>query len=92
MPRTLEPSTTPELAAAQPELETATLRPTFSERASGLAEMVREHPKTAIAAGAIVAAGVAAAIPLARRRSNGRANGAGTTARKAPSRTAAKKK
>jgi hypothetical protein len=43
---------------------------TFADRASGLAELAREHPKTAIAAGAAVVAGMAAAaaIPLARSR------------------------
>jgi len=58
--------------------ETAAASPTLSDRAAGLAELVREHPKTAIAAGAILAAGAAAAIPLARSRSRGRANGADT--------------
>ena len=42
----------------------------LSEIRSGVAEMVREHPKTAMAAGAAVAAGIvaAAAIPAIRAR------------------------
>jgi len=63
--------------AAEAETGAGTASPTLSERAAGLAELVRDHPKTAIAAGAVLAAG-AAAIPLARARSRGRANGAGT--------------
>ena len=41
----------------------------LSDIRSGVTEMVREHPKTAAAAGAAVAAGVvaAAAIPAIRR-------------------------
>ena len=43
--------------------------PSLSERAGKIAEYARENPKTAIAAGAAVAAGVvAAAIPLVRGR------------------------
>ncbi len=55
--------------AAETETEAETGR-SFSERVAGLAELARDNPKTAIAAGAAVAAGVvaAAAIPLARRR------------------------
>ena len=59
------------------ETGTTAASPTLSERAAGLAELVRDHPKTAIAAGAVLAAG-AAAIPLARARSLSRANGADT--------------
>jgi len=55
--------------AAETETEAETGR-SFSERVAGLAELARDNPKTAIAAGAAVAAGVvaAAAIPFARRR------------------------
>lgn len=65
--------------------------------AGRLATLVREHPKTAIAAGATVAAGMAAAaaIPLVKAR-RGSANGAAppkaATPRKAPARKRAPKK
>lgn len=51
-----------------------------------LADKVREHPKTAAAAGAAVAAGLvaAAAIPAIRARGRGR-NGGGKGSGKAPS-------
>ncbi len=77
-------------AAAEAEAEGDTR--TFATRAAGLFETVRDHPKTAIAAGAIAAAGVAAAIPLARR-GRSRANGAdtGTAATRAPARRSKKK-
>ena len=46
---------------------------TLSERAGKIADYARENPKTAIAAGAALAAGAiaAAAIPLVRGRSGG---------------------
>jgi DNA-binding protein HU-beta len=61
------------------------------QAAGRLATLAREHPRTAIAAGATVAAGVAAAaaIPLVKARRSG-ANGAAAPkaapARKAPAR------
>jgi hypothetical protein len=48
--------------------------PSFKERAGKIAETARAHPKTTVAAGAAVIAGVAAAaaIPLVRgRKSSG---------------------
>lgn len=64
---------------AGPPAEDIAPAPTFAQRAGGLADLVRENPKTAIAAGAAVAAGaaLAAAIPLARRA---RAGGGGERA------------
>lgn len=92
MPKTPDTNAAP----AGPPAEDIAPAPTFAQRAGGLAELVREHPKTAIAAGAMVAAGVAAAIPLARRA---RANGSGASeststdapARKRPARSAKKR-
>jgi len=78
MTRTPDKAAPAPAPAAAPE-ETAATEATgrsFSDRAAGLADLVREHPKTAMAAGAAVAAGVAAAIPLARRSWG---NGAATT-------------
>ena len=62
---------------------------TLAGRAAGLLDTVREHPRTAIAAGALAAAGVAAAIPLARRgrKANGKANGGDTGESAAATRT-----
>ena len=54
---------------------------TFATRA---ADLVRDHPRTAIAAGAIAAAGVAAAIPLARRGRTANGSGTGDTGATAP--------
>lgn len=54
--------------------------------ATRAADLVREHPRTAIAAGALAAAGIAAAIPLARRGS-GRSNGSGSGSNGAEVRT-----
>ena len=45
-------------------------------------DTIRENPKTAIAAGAAVAAGVAAATMYGRSRSNGRGGGGGKKAKK----------
>ena len=84
-------SATPE-AVAEDEREGETR--TFATRA---ADLVREHPRTAIAAGAIAAAGVAAAIPLARRgrsRANGGhapTTGSGTATTRTPAWRAKKK-
>lgn len=91
MPKTPEFDTANDTATAGPPAEDIAPAPTFAQRAAGLAELVREHPKTAIAAGAVVAAGVAAAIPLARRgRANGGAN-ANAGGERATRRTAARK-
>jgi hypothetical protein len=73
--------------------------PTLSERAGKLrdqaGEYARENPKTAIAAGAALAAGViaAAAIPLVRGRSGsgGAAKKSGDSAKKTGAKTTAKK-
>jgi hypothetical protein len=87
-------------AAEAAELDvplTETTPPTFSQRAAGLFGTVRDNPRTAIAAGAVLAAGVAAAtaIPLARSRARSKANGSGkpaggtggaATAKRAPTR------
>lgn len=76
IPNKAMPHAAPTAASEAPETETTetgAASPTLSERAAGLAELVREHPKTAIAAGAAVAAGVAAAIPLARNWGKGAA-------------------
>ena len=65
--------------------------------ATRAADLVRDHPRAAIAAGAIAAAGVAAAIPLARRgrKANGKASGGGAgeaaAATRPPARRAKKK-
>ncbi len=62
-------------AAEEPQQEQGSGGPTISERAGKIREQAtdyaRENPKTAIAAGAALAAGViaAAAIPLVRGRS-----------------------
>jgi hypothetical protein len=50
-----------------------TKSPSLSDRAGKLADKARENPKTAIAAGAAVLAGVAAAaaIPLVRKARSG---------------------
>ncbi len=60
-------SAMPHAGPAEAETEDAGGR-TWSQHAADLAELVREHPKAAIAAGAAVTAGVvaAAAIPLVR--------------------------
>ena len=58
-------------AGAQAEgetLETDTSRSRFGQ----LADKVREHPKTAVAAGAAVAVGVAAAAAIPALRARGR--------------------
>lgn len=79
------------VAEDEPEGDTRTL-------ATRAADLVRDHPRTAIAAGAIAAAGVAAAIPLARRgRSASKANGGdtgdtGTAATRTPTRSRRAKK
>lgn len=51
--------------------------PTLGERAGKIADYARENPKTAIAAGAALAAGAlaAAAIPLVRSRSKSSSSG-----------------
>ena len=51
--------------------------PTLGERAGKIADYARENPKTAIAAGAALAAGAlaAAAIPLVRGRSKSSGGG-----------------
>jgi len=51
--------------------------PTLGERAGKIADYARENPKTAIAAGAALAAGAlaAAAIPLVRGRSKSSSGG-----------------
>jgi hypothetical protein len=60
--------------------------------ATRAADLVREHPRTAIAAGALAAAGIAAAIPLARRGSGGSNGSGGNGAEsRAPARRAKKK-
>lgn len=67
-------------AQAETETEAETGRG-FSARVADLAELARDNPKTAIAAGAAVAAGVvaAAAIPLvkSRRANSGTAKSGG---------------
>jgi len=50
-------------------------------RLGQLADKVREHPKTAVAAGAAVAVGVAAAAAIPAIRSRGRATSTGKKAR-----------
>jgi hypothetical protein len=71
--------------------------PTISERAGKLAEQAgdyaRENPKTAIAAGAALAAGViaAAALPLVRGRKDSSSGGAKKTGGAAKKTTTAKK-
>lgn len=63
------PSSAMPHAGLAPEAGTATAdSPTLSERAGKIADIARDNPKTAIAAGAVVVAGAiaAAAIPLAR--------------------------
>lgn len=75
-------------AAEEPQQEQGGA--TLSERAGKLAEQAgdyaRENPKTAIAAGAALAAGViaAAAIPLVRGRSGASGGTKKTTAAKKP--------
>ena len=70
--------------------ETLTLAKRVREQADRAAALIRENPRTAIAAGAAVAAGVAAAaIPLVKSR-RAKANGAAKPARKAPARGKAK--
>lgn len=67
-------SAIPHAQAAEPETEAeAEAGRGFSGRVASLAELARDNPKTAIAAGAAVAAGVvaAAAIPFARARRDG---------------------
>lgn len=63
------------------------------QAAGRLATLAREHPKTAIAAGATVAAGVAAAaaIPLVKARRS-RANGASAPKAAAPRKAPARKR
>jgi hypothetical protein len=72
------------------EGETMTLARRASEQAGRLAQLARDNPRAAIAAGAAVAAGVAtaAAIPLVRaaRRASGNGAKAPATATKAPAR------
>jgi hypothetical protein len=71
--------------------------PTISERAGKLAEQAgdyaRENPKTAIAAGAALAAGViaAAALPLVRGRKDSGSGGAKKSGGGAKKTTTAKK-
>jgi len=79
------------LPPAGPPAEDIAPAMTLSERAAGVADLVREHPRTAIAAGAALAVGVAAAaaIPLARAR---RANGGGESATKTPPKTPARRR
>lgn len=56
--------------AAAEEAESPSLAQRARDGAGKIADLARDNPKTAIAAGAAVAAGMvaAAAIPLARRR------------------------
>jgi hypothetical protein len=71
-------SAMPHAGSSQGEEEGGTA--TLSERAGKLADLARDNPKTAMAAGAAVAAGViaAAAIPLVRgRKSSGGKSGGG---------------
>lgn len=79
----------PEMPRAE-EGETMTLARRASEQAGRLAQLARDNPRAAIAAGAAVAAGVAtaAAIPLVRaaRRASGNGAKTGATATKAPAR------
>jgi hypothetical protein len=58
-------------AGAQPEGETLVADDSRS-RFGQLADKVREHPKTAVAAGAAVAVGVAAAAAIPALRARGR--------------------
>lgn len=71
--------------------DTVTLAQRVKDQAGRVATLARDNPKAAIAAGAVVAAGVAAAaaIPLVKSR---RAKSTGTrkAASKAPSRTKTK--
>lgn len=79
-------SAIPHALAAETETEAETGR-THSDRVAGLAELARDNPRTAIAAGAAVAAGVvaAAAIPLVRaRRSAGGATAKGNAKARKP--------
>jgi len=72
-------------ALAETELEdgeTITLARRVRDQADRVAGLVRDNPKAALAAGAAVAAGVAAAIPLVKGR-RAKAGGA-APARKAP--------
>jgi hypothetical protein len=66
-------SAMPHAAPAEGSGEDEAKGPPLSERAGKLADKARENPKTAIAAGAAVLAGVAAAaaIPLVRKARSG---------------------
>jgi hypothetical protein len=102
IPTNAMPHAAPAAEAEAEEGETMTLARRATEQAGRLAGLARDNPRTAIAAGAAVAAGVAAAaIPLvraARRKSDGAAapksdtGAAKPQARKrAPARKTAKK-
>ena len=69
--------------------ETLTLKERAGKLATSAADLARDNPKTAIAAGAALIAGAvaAAAIPAARARSRKSTSGGGSS-----SRTASKKK
>ena len=77
---------------AKPEQEGGTFASGLSDTAGKVAEYARENPKTAIAAGAALAAGVvAAAIPLVRGRGKG-SEGSGSGGAKTGSRSKAASK
>lgn len=83
-------------AAEAEDCETVTLAQRVRDGADRALGLVRDNPKTAIAAGAAVVAGAAAAaaIPLVRARRRGSANGASAPdgATKAPARKRAPKR
>lgn len=85
------PSDTLPPTIADEGAETRTLMQRATDQAGRIAGLARDNPKTAITAGAAVAAGVAAAvaIPLVKARrssANGASASKAATPRKAPAR------
>ena len=94
MSSTPKTASTPGPAAQAGDGETVTLARRVRDQADRALGLVRDNPKTAIAAGAAVVAGAAAAaaIPLVRARRRGAANGAAAAKGDGGTKTPARKR
>jgi hypothetical protein len=79
-------SAMPHAQAQDEPQEEGGLRTTISKGAGKIADLARDNPKTAIAAGVAVAAGAIAAAAIPALRGSGGSSGGGKTASKGSSR------